>query len=1196
MSNREWTPAQRVCFEDLDGTLLVSAAAGSGKTSVLVERVLHLIAGPETPDHPAPLSSIDRLMIATFTRAAADEMKQRLTAALTERLEKGAQDAPRLRRQLRLIGQAPIGTLHSFCLKLIQDHYYLLDISPDVVVADETACLQWKDEAITEALEAEYAENDPAFSAMVQALSASQKNDAYLKSCLLRIFDYMQAYPYPERWFEEKAALYAAADDEGEPPFVRLTGAAVSMEADRLRNACGRLQTTLTAAESAVKPDLYAKLIAECETITACLDASDAGDFSKANDLLQRLSFAALTAGWFKPSPAVPIDVSAESVKSLREDVKKKKETFAGLVQTLLPDRLADDLTYHATIHEGLRRVLARFAALYAEKKRSHRRLEFSDLEHLTIRLLETTDENGNTVKTPLAKRLAAQYDEILVDEYQDTNAAQDEIYRALSQNEENLFFVGDVKQSIYGFRRAMPSLFLGRRDRYAPYGDGVHPATVILGNNFRSRREVTEMVNFLFHQWMTAPLGGMEYDEREELVCSAHYPPQAGCETELHLLEDSKAEDCPTDEQEATEVARTIRRLMTEMPVKDEASADGATRPMRYRDIAILVRTHKNMRVFRDVLARHGIPSVAGVEEHFFRLIEVARTIALLQVIDNPVQDIPLLTVLLSPMYGFLPDDLAFIRQNHRGLPLYIALQKAARQADVPAGLSDRIARFFADMRLFRRTAASKPVDRLIQTTWEVTQYPDAVRALPDGDQRIENLHALYLCSKSFADIDGGLGRFLRYCAKAAQEDKGPEVTAVPVEDAVSIMTIHHSKGLEFPVVFLSDLGRTNHHGDENNAVLMQDDFGVTLKRVDTDLMTVRDTIPHRVAREALRQSGRAEDLRLLYVALTRAKEKLILTGVVPDIDKACTAAYNLLDGTEPIAAQAMIDHSSTLMQWVLMGLLRHPDFVTSAKAEYRATPIPCDVPLSVFFRRTAKEEAAETVQTAETAGTIEGTPDGDIIKNIREHLAYTYPHAVSCTLSAKITASHLPGEAAAPHLTCSRPAFLTDGKLDAAARGTAMHTFMQLADFAAAADDPAAELRRLTANGQLTEPQAAAVDLRRVRAFFEGALYRRLAASDRVLREWRFSFEMPASRFAPGADDSDSVTVQGMIDCAFFEPDGIVLLDYKTDHVTDPEPLAERYRDQLAIYAAALEAIFHLPVKEQYLYSFALKREIRL
>lgn len=1176
MSERIWTREQQQCL-DATGTVLVSAAAGSGKTAVLVERIIRLLCDEQQP------VNVDELLVVTFTKAAAAEMKQRLSVALTRALQARPDDR-RLRRQLMLLPSASISTVHSFCSDLIRAHFHRLpDVSPVFTMAEEAQTAPLRAEAMDELLEACYAGHDPAFQRLVELLGGP-KDDRRLARRIERLYQFVQSDPDPDRWLSEHAALY-----HGTGPIEQSVWGQelLRMAADALR-WCAQLYRRaeeLAATDPVNTAGGRALLQAEAQTVQHLLTLCEAGDWNALHRGLCTVTFA--TFSGFKKA----CDKSLrDRLKQLRDAAKEKLLDVRSLLAIDTATAAADTAAL-APVIDMLFDLVRRFSARYTEKKRQRAFLDFNDLEHLTLALLLEPDENGVMQRTALAKEVSQRFAHVMVDEYQDTNPTQEQIFRAVSQEERNLFFVGDVKQSIYAFRNATPELFIHRRDRY-PAFDGTHyPATIRLGNNFRSRRSVTSLVNFCFEQLMTRETCHVDYAAGESLVCSASYPEKADDVSEVLLIDKGGRTATESDDVlEARGIARRIREMMDTMTVRD----GDAERPLRYGDICLLMRSVKGCAdTYIDELSRAGIPAVSSVGSGFFTASEILFTRSLLQFLDNPLQDIALLAVLLSPVFAFTPDEAAALRADRKAVALYVSLRQRARQTDDPLGA--RCRQFLQQTDRLRTAAAVLPADRLLTRIYEELSLFAVMRAKPHGEQRVANLQQLLDMARRF-EQNGyrGLSAFLRAMERQSEKDDMRPATVATDENAVHILTIHGSKGLEFPVVFLARLGSRFNNESAIDALPLHRELGVGMKFLDTHALEQRDTLQRQAIAGRIRRDERAEDLRVLYVAMTRARERLCLTMTVDAAKLATDAAVALpAAGTDSRAlpAEAVLESGSFAL-WLMMALLRHPDageLRRLAGAEDVA-PLVCDSRLHIqCMAPPAPMEVTDTVPDAAAP------PDIAYLDALQQRLSWQYPHAALAQVPVKLAVSALAHrQQSDAFIATARPAFFSETQLSPTERGTALHQFMQYADYAAAANDPAAEMRRLVRDGFLTAEQGAALPLSRLTAFFSGDLYARMARATRIWREYAFAVERPAATCVEGLSAeaaAEPILLQGIADCVFEEDGRLVIVDYKTDQVRTAEELAARYQTQLALYAEALTVILDRPVAARLLYSFALQ-----
>lgn len=1284
MATRNWTPAQRQAIDARGGTVLVSAAAGSGKTAVLVERLLGLLTDPE---HPV---DIDRVLVVTFTKAAAAEMRSRLGAALSERIAADPRNL-RLQRQQLLLPGASISTIHGFCATLLKEQAHRLDIPPDFQVAEQAQAALLQEEAMAETLEAQYAAHAEDFAALASLLS-SGRSDAGLSAAVKKLYQFVQSHPFPDRWLRAQEQSYSRFLPAADTPWGQQV---LAFAADALQAAAALLRKAVALAgeekrmASAYRPVLQEDLAAverAAERLSGC-------SWDEAATTISRLAFGRLGVLRQYPDPA-----RQERVKALRAAARKRVD---GLHKLFFRSEAecVDDLSACRPLVRALCDTVRVFADRYAAKKRARRLLDFDDLEHGALSLLlrprpaddgaaseetggaagdvsvgeetaagatvapaedvgapggnrdatdtstnaghslqaEAAPVDGNLVlgaaeapmagdrapdggvdalvgleRTPLARELSARFEEILVDEYQDTNAAQDALFEALSRDGNNLFLVGDVKQSIYGFRRAMPELFLRRRDSYPPY-DGVQfPAAITLGHNFRSRREVTDSVNFVFWQLMTAAIGGIDYTDGEALVCAAKYPegsdrtegspektgdgaaaaPRSPFATRLLVVDTAGVKKSDGgDEAEARLIAREIRAHLASTPVQ----GPNGPRPAQYRDFCILLRSKTaHAATYVDELNAQGIPAFSSASGGFFQATEISLALSLLRLLDNPLQDVPLLSVMFSPLFGFTPDDLAAVREGDRQNGLYTAVRRMAR---TPSPLGERCAAFLRQLDRWRTLAANQPADRLLHRLYEDTGLLAAASAMPHGAQRAANLRLLHAHARRF-EQNGfrGLSAFVRFLDRLCQQDVDMAPASLLGEhaDVVRVMSIHHSKGLEFPIVFLAGLSTAFNRQSLQGPVLLHADLGVGFLRSDDETLVQTNTLPRQGIALAIERGERTEELRVLYVAMTRAREKLCLLVTLPKPAPVLTQLAAGLEESAALPSYTLLSAKS-LGEWLLLCALRHP----SGGALRRLAGAE-DLPLlpaaeAWDIRVVSPPDAPAAEAAAEESVCI----DKDLYKLIDERIAYRYPYAALQGVPNKMAASALAHEGYRRDLVATaRPAFLGASGLTPAQRGTALHTFLQFADYEAAARDPEAERRRLVAAGHLSAQQADTIPLSAVRAFFAGPLYRRIRRAARCWRELPFTIERPAQVFfpalrgTPGGDEP--LVIQGIADCVFEEDGKLVIVDYKTDRVKNARELVDRYAGQLRIYREALAQTLGQEVKECLLYAFGLGREV--
>lgn len=1160
----QWTDDQQKAISARDGTLLVSAAAGSGKTAVLVERVLQRLADTKN-ECPA-----DALLIVTFTKAATAQMREKIAAALQKRIREDPTNEHLLRQQA-LLPFAHISTIDSFCADIVRENFQKLGVEPDYRILDDHALHVMQEETAAEVVEQLYAEDDGVFSELCELLFRG-RDDRKLVDTILELDTVASSYADPESWLR---GLYAGYDPHvplGESVWGRLAKEIAICVVQTCLDAVGRAERIIRSDADVLAK--YAPFFAEER---AALE-------STAQKLLQddwdALREAALSAADALP-PKCPIVRGNDSYEKNAAQMahRKNKERLQKQMESLFcctAAEYAEDTAYCLPVIRRLSEAALRYRAALFEKKKAANSYDFSDVSLFALRCLE--DENGE--KSDYARELSASFREILVDEFQDVNGAQYRLFSLLSRDGENLFMVGDAKQSIYKFRQARPDIFIRLKEQYPLYADGNYPALVQLDCNFRSRENVTKWVNFVFRQIMFSDrerLFDVNYDEREFLCARAEYPPSDVPDAQLHVVRVDRGAD-DRIAAEARYVAEWIRK---QLDAGMTVTENGTLRPAQLRDFCILIRSDAGrIAKIADTFAQHGIPALAGTQGGLFDAPEVRFLLSLLQTIDNPTQDVPLLAVMLSPVFGFSTDDLTALRIDDRQAGLYALVRDAAKTQPQYAAFLERI----ADLRML---AATLSAGELVRRLLDETGYGAVALAMPDGAGRQANLRMIELFAEQYEQSGKfGLSGFVRFLERMQERDKTEKAhVSHPLADAVQIMTIHRSKGLEFPVCILMNCCGTFNGEEYTNNYIYHNDYGMAIVRRDSKAFVQYDTVPKRVLNVKVRETNVNEELRILYVAMTRAKEKLIAVCSLENPEKRLTA-LSLRAGLS-----GCVDGVFELNSYgdlLLASCLRHPDaHVLREEAGIPASSVmlPADFPLHVEIAD-APEQAADAPQTVPTR---EANPQ--TIAQIEARTSFVYPYAALSAATAKHAASALErGVIDETFFASARPAFLASGGLTPAQRGTTLHRFMQLCDYARAAADAEAELARLTAEGAFTPQEQSVVPLDAVRRFFDSALGRRMLRADTLLREKRFTIEAPVSDLYPelaGIGDGETVVIQGMVDCAFVEDGRLVIVDYKTDR-EPPETLRERYRGQLETYRTAMELCTEYTVVGVYLYSF--------
>ena len=1176
----KWTTDQQTAIDDRGGVLLVSAAAGSGKTAVLTERVLRRLTDPNDP------IDIDRLLLVTFTNAAAAEMRERIGAALDAAVAADPRDT-RLRRQLFLVHRAKITTVHALCLSLAREQAAALGIAPDFRLMDENEGKLLRAEVLEEVLDAAYERADERFFALCDLLTAG-RDDKKLGEVILGTYEKIQAHPDPRAFLEDvRAGLYARGMDTPHGRVLREQAkTAAAHGAAFLRMAVDEV-TGIDELTDTYLPALTSDL----NQAERLLDALHNGGWDACVEAARAIKFDRLKAARKFEDKAF-----LEQIKAMREEWKSAAKSIREKWLTVTAGEAEHDRGLTAPALFALIDMVNAFDDAFSAAKRARNAADFNDLEHFAVRLLYTDGQ-----PSALAKTLSEQYAEIAVDEYQDTNAVQDAIFRALSQDESNLFMVGDVKQSIYGFRLADPSIFL---QKYRSFADAAgaqdgQPRRVVLGQNFRSREAVLDACNYLFSAVMGETVGDLAYTDREALHLGADHYPDAGnarYKTEVLLVDaegTSEDDDAPDKtELEARLAAKRVRELLDEgFPVTDKQTSQ--LRPVTPGDIVILLRSPRGKaQTYIAALEQVGVTASAEQRGGLLETAEVGTMVSLLSVIDNPRQDVDLIGVMRSPLFGFSEQELADIRLVDRKISYYDALLQA--RADFP-----KVEAFLQRLDFLRAFACDQPVYRLLWEIYDETGALGLYGALPNGAQRQSNLLTFFERARAF-EGQGFRGLFDFVRLLRGMTEQGEDFQTVGAEatgGAVRILSIHKSKGLEFPVVIVADCAKQFNEGDLREPVLVHQELGFGSKCRDRDRGVQYDTVERTAVAAQQRREMISEELRVLYVAMTRAKEKLILTAAMGTLRRSLQK-WALLASLDELPQYAMGAVRAPLA-WILTPLLRHP-CARALREEYAPEVGEHGTDNDAFVLRVYRPDELAAPETELLR--FEDAEAGDYA--VQPHLEYA--HAYLADLPSKLTATgvgrgYRADEAAEEtppprrEVKLRAPLFEQgERKLTPAEAGTAHHLFMQFCDFGAA-EQPggvARELKRLADKRILSTEQAEAVDKSKIERFFASDLYRKLMAENRVRREFKFSVLVPAAKYFPVAADApeEQVLLQGVIDCLIETDEGFVILDFKTDRVPESGLAARcaQYRPQLDAYALAVRTVFGRPVTRRLLYFF--------
>lgn len=1178
----KWTTDQQHAIECCKGSVLVSAAAGSGKTTVLVERVIRRLTDEDNP------CSAEDLLIVTFTRAATAQMREKIGAAILKRLSEDPTDR-HLRRQYMLLPFAKICTIDSFCNDLVRENFHALGISPDYSLLDNETAVIMKNDVCEAMLERAYEEDSyGSFSGLSDMMSSGSSDEDFAK-LIIKMYDISTAYPFPDLWLDSLIEEYSQPDINKSC----WGGIIKKYVCDMLDYCVSSSNDMMAAMESdSIVADAYGAAVQSDINMYAELREKVNRDWDEALEAFNTVKYMGLGR--------VPKGYESETKNAVMTARKKLKELLKKVpnIMCVSSGEHSEDVRLMRGPVTKLIELVKQFGREYSAEKDKMNSADFSDILHRALNLLAVSDGRDGYIKTDLARELSSHYVEILVDEYQDINEAQDMIFKAISADENNLFTVGDVKQSIYRFRQAMPEIFLRRRSTTHSFESGKYPLGITLGSNFRSRVGVTSCVNYIFRQLMSTEAGELEYDDSEALNAAAKYPERDTPDCELHVVTD-KGNRADTLEAQARYVARYIDRTVREG--KTLVTKGGALHPASYGDFCILLRTAKNVSsVYANALSERGIPVFSPETGGFFEAAEISFILSLLRVLDNPVQDIPLAAVMLSPLFGFSAGELADIRASAKERleagetePLYRSVAASADEGD------EKAAAFLKKIESLRRLSLTLSAGELVRRVCEETGFDAIAGAMPDGERRRLNVGLLCDYAEKYEAAGNlGLSGFIRFIDKVARTSGDLATAARPSENAdiVRIMTVHQSKGLEFPICILADMQHAFNERDNTESVLISSSAGLGMKRRTEDGISVYDTASRRAAVITSERMGRSEEMRVLYVALTRAKENLVMVTSVPNPEKGLAKVAvecGIGERANPFAVLRMNNFSDL----VLTALMRHP--AADELRKLSGVDVPIFLPEKDRFKLKVVVSDSESFMT-ESANEQKIAAKPVFFDEVCERLDYSDPRSVLSSVPAKRAASDGSERGInREYFASSRPAFMSSGGLTPAQRGTATHKFMQFSDYAAARADIESELARLVDGGFLSEDEGKAVNIGAAKRFFMSPLAERIFASDNVMREKKFAALFPAKFFYPeltGEAAEEKIVVQGIADCVFVEDGELVIVDYKTDTGVDAEALLDRYSAQLGIYREALSQALGMPVKETLLYSFFMNSTVKV
>ena len=1270
----KWTPEQESAImspkdSNLGAqTLLVAAAAGSGKTAVLVERIITRLKDMENP------LSVQELMVVTFTKAAAAEMSARIGVALAKAMESTDDKAlqARLERQLNLLPSAHISTLHSFCQWVIRSYFYKLDIPPTARIGNEAEMALLKQEVLENLLKEAYEHNTYGIFDLSDFFS-DDKSDAGLQDKVLSLYEFAMSQSNPDGWMRHAVEPYKAAQEQDlrDTLWGRAMWDDQQAEIDRIANRIEQMEPLLESPVGPKKWDkVYQEQLAALAQLKGAQTWSDMVDVCRNLDTFTKASFTSLGKALEKGEVDGALADEFKSLGSQNKDsLKGMKNGLFHIDESVLQQQFKDQ---YPLIHNLVELTIA-FHKAYDEAKKEQGIMDFSDLEHLCLALLVEPGTEDDPQPSEVALELQDTFKEIMVDEYQDTNGVQETIINLIS-SVDNRFYVGDVKQAIYSFRMADSSLFMNKYNTYGLMNDAVE-RRIDLAKNFRSHENILTTTNFIFYQIMTQEAAELDYGEKESLIPGriVEEAPSdwVGGAVELHLLDTSDtnrsdetdgdsetAGDEPeNNERELDFIIQKIKELHASK--KQVQNADGSFRQIQWRDFAVLRRSLAGWGTRAVAAMRQaGIPAVVNERDGYFEAQEIQLLLSLLQIIDNPEQDLPMAAVLHSGLVGLDANELGALRLTGDG-SLWSVMPLYAEQAQ-----DERLLQFIAHIERWRTLSRRHGVADLLWDVYETLDYVNYVGAMPNGLVRRANVMALYERAKGFESSGfRGLFRFLRFVESLRDSNQDMAVANVVTEadDVVRLMTIHKSKGLEFPVVFLSGVQKKFNTMDFNSPLLVDKNGGIGLKGYYPDIRVSYPSMPWLYCKSIKSDAMKAEEQRILYVALTRARDKLFLTGYINKEIKKEKGVGAHIKHAALTQAQALgadlIKAGNSYLHWLLIAFARHLDggaplrniIELEGETNFDLLDRQCQIKVeihdgSLYGDLDYKADVDET--TINTVRALGKVNDVALPEEIVQRFAFTYPNLVAAKTTAKISVSELKrrfaerdAEAVSatdvsmqqkPVISCDitedttgenaildtsistiseieiadsvfgrKPMAIADAEeiVTGAQWGTLMHEAMQWLPVKKYTQTSMTDmLDSLQAEGKFSDEERSLLSDRSLYGFFNSDLGQRLIASKRVERELPFSMLFDGNRVYPDVENGERLFLQGIIDTVFVEDDQWVLVDYKTDRVKSGDELISRYKIQMDLYKEALERLTNMPVKASYIYSFRLHEAVLL
>ncbi len=1250
MSSPKWTKEQQAVIESRNGNLLVAAAAGSGKTAVLVERIIQMILDKEKP------VDIDKLLVVTFTNAAASEMRERIGDAIGKALDKDPENK-HLQNQLILLNKASITTIHSFCLEVIKSNFHKINLDPNFRIGDTTECTLLKQEAIEDVFEALYVEQNEGFLNLVESY-AEKRGDNKLQDIILSIYNFSMASPNPTEWLIKSADKFNLDDDFNFSTSVwsKAILETVYLEIEGIKSSMEKMLDDMLGIEEI--ETYVTKYKSDYETIKNILKACEKS-WDDAFIAMASATFEDYRKGMKKIPKDAPAYIS--ELKTNAEDVRKKgKKSIESMMKTIFRkdnDDIVKEIQYLYKVVKSISEVVIKFEEAYSNKKREKGIIDFNDIEHFALKILIQKDDNQSDIPSDTALLYREKFHEIFIDEYQDSNFVQEVLLGAIAQIiVPNRFMVGDVKQSIYRFRQAKPEIFLDKYRKYDNHEETLY-RKIMLYKNFRSRAEVVDCANYIFENVMSKQIGEIDYTEEERLNLGAIFKENSneeaiiGGPSEIHLIQtkekaseklkedsDDKEDELKEDEEELDNIqleARMVGKIIKDLMSSKE---DGKIqmvydkkldeyRPIEFKDIVILLRaTSTPAPIFADELMNMDIPTYADMGVGYFDTLEIKTIMSLLQVIDNPLQDIPLLSVLRSPIVGFEAEELIDIRLEDTQKTLYEALEIISKN-DNDLGNKCRI--FIEKIKDYKEKSMYMTTDEFLWYIYTTTGYYAYTGALPGGSQRQANLKILFERAKQFEEMSfKGIFNFINFISKLKKSntDMGSAKTLGENANVVRIMSIHKSKGLEFPVVICSGMGKKFNTQDVNKDILYHHELGYGPQLVDYERKISYPSITKEALKTKINIENLSEEMRVLYVAFTRPKEKLIITGTSSNLEKSIKSWASGISINNPISKYKVLK-GKTFLDWIMPSVLKHKDLENLrevANIDLDSTENHSSMwHAKLWYKEDMmfnKDDEEEKESIRETLENIElDNPSTDYYKDIKDKLDYVYPYKAYTTKPASISVTEIKkiqntheeeytDKIFNQQIVLKKPLFMEEvseeeNKISGAQRGTIVHLIMEIIDTNKinTTQEIEEQINEFIKKKIITKHQSSAINSYKIYKFFKSEIGQRMLKSDFVKKEQAIYSRINIKDIYLDEEFNDdielkneeeTIMLRGIIDVYFEEDEKIVIVDYKTDYATQDNKieLKDKYKKQLDLYSDAITKLTGKEVKEKWIYLFGI------